>query len=103
MSLLHLTFLCYIQNLLSLNIIPCSDLLESKFVETYHKCLSIISSAKKLDYLEKKEHKYALHFHYKKLYNLYRKWGEHNIMFARVLDEIRLNSIPEIKKMLNHF
>jgi hypothetical protein len=103
MSLLHLTFLCYIQNILSLNI-PCTDAFETEFVDTYHTCLCINSSVEKLNYYEKKEfskRKYEFHFEYKKLYQLYKKWGEHNLRFARVLYEINMNDIPEIKQMLN--
>lgn len=102
MSLLQLSFLCYIQNILTLNI-PCSDSLESELVTHYRQCLLITSCAEKLNYYEKKEllaHKYEFHYEYKKLYQLYKKWGQHNLLFARVLDEIHLNEIPEIKKLL---
>lgn len=105
MTLLQLSFLCYIQNILSLNI-PCSDALELEFVKTYHKCVDLNSSVEKLNCYEKKkllQHKYEFHFEYRKLYQLYKKWGEHNLLFASALKEIRLTDIPEIKKMLDQF
>lgn len=105
MSLLQLSFLCYIQNILSLNI-ACSDEFELEFVKTYHKCVDSNSVAEKLNCYEKKKllkQKYEFHFEYRKLYQLYKKWGEHNLLFASVLEEIHLNEIPEIKKMIDRF